>query len=93
MEWLSDLPKNASGNVKIICPACTKTHSKGKEHNKDLSFNVESKAGKCHRCDAIFYVPIKRDDKKVYAKPEWKNTTDIDDNVIKYFEGRNVSQL
>lgn len=86
------LPQNASGNVKIICPACTKTHSKGKEHNKDLSFNVESKTGKCHRCDAVFYVPIKRDDKKVYAKPEWKNTTDIDDNVIKYFEGRKISQ-
>ena len=86
------LPQNASGNVKIICPACAKTHSKGKEHNRDLSFNVESKTGKCHRCDAVFYVPIKRDDKKVYAKPEWKNTTDIDDNVIKYFEGRKISQ-
>lgn len=86
------LPGNTSGNVKIVCPVCSSSHSRGKEHNKDLSFNIDSKTGKCHRCDAVFYVPIKRDDKKVYAKPEWKNTTDIDDNVIKYFEGRKISQ-
>lgn len=87
------LPAKETGNIKIVCPACSKTHSPGNQNNKDLSFNLENKIGNCHRCGAIFYKPrLKSETKKEYSKPVWKNSTDLHDSIIKYFEGRKISQ-
>lgn len=86
-------PSNGSGNVKLVCPACVNTHSKGKQANKDLSFNLETRVGNCHRCRSSFYLPSpKREINKSYVRPMWKNTTEIDDKVIIYLEGRKISQ-
>jgi len=86
-------PSRDTGNVKLVCPACSATHSPGKQRNKDLSFNLETKVGNCHRCGASFFKPtFKSEIKKTYVKPQWKNSTDIDDNVMKYLEGRKISQ-
>lgn len=87
------LPAKQSGNVKIVCPECVKTHSKQNRNNKDLSWNMENNVGTCHRCKRIFFKPtIKREMKKEYIKPIWKNTTTLSDKVIQYFEGRKISQ-
>ena len=48
-------PSRETGNVKLVCPACSATHSPGKQRNKDLSFNLETKVGNCHRCGASFF--------------------------------------
>ena len=88
-----DPPTRESGQVKLICPACIETHSRGKQRNKDLSFDMESKVGKCHRCESTFFKPtFKSEEQKEYIKPVWKNTTNIDDKVIKYLESRKISQ-
>ena len=88
-----DPPARESGQVKLVCPACIETHSRGKQRNKDLSFDLESKVGKCHRCGSTFFKPtFKSEIQKEYIKPVWKNTTDIDDKVIKYIESRKISQ-
>ena len=88
-----NLPNRDSGNIKLICPVCSKTHSSGKQTNKDLSFNLETKVGNCHRCGSHFAKPtFKQESQKTYSKPVWKNTTSIDDKIIKYLEGRKISQ-
>jgi twinkle protein len=82
-----------SGNTKLTCPVCAKDHSPGKQNNKDLSFNLETKLGKCHRCNSSFYVPsTKREVVKIHTKPVWKNNTVIDDKVMQYLESRKISQ-
>ena len=86
-------PAKEVGSIKLSCPSCSKTHSASKQKNKDLSWNLENKVGKCHRCGLSFYKPTLRSEtKKVYTKPVWKNTTTLDNNVIKYLEGRKISQ-
>ena len=88
-----DPPAKETGHVKLICPICYKTHSPQKQKNKDLSWNLENKIGKCHRCGATFYRPtFKNETKKTFVRPVWKNTTTLDTNVIKYLEKRKISQ-
>jgi len=86
-------PARETGNVKLICPVCSKTHGHGKQGNKDLSWNLEKKIGKCHRCGSSFYkYTIRNEMIKNYSRPVWKNSTELDDKVIKYLESRKISQ-
>lgn len=88
-----DLSSTAKGQVKIICPACIDTHSDRNQKNKDLSWSVSENVGNCKRCGEVFYKPIIKETIKNYVKPEWKNTTEIDEKVVKYFENRKISQF
>jgi twinkle protein len=91
--FIVDVPKSDYSQIKISCPVCSGTHSPAKQRNKDLSFNLESKIGKCHRCGKSFVKPSRKpQEKKNYIKPEWKNSTALDENVIKYLEERKISQ-
>jgi twinkle protein len=87
------IPVTAKGQIKIICPSCSETHSDHNKKNKDLSWSVSEHMGNCKRCGDVFYVPIVKEFVKNYVKPEWKNTTDLNDNVVKYFEKRKISQF
>ena len=88
-----NIPVTAKGNIKIICPACINTHKERNQKNKDLSWNVSDGVGNCKRCNEVFYRPIVKEIQKIYSKPEWKNTTELNDKVVKYFEGRKISQF
>ena len=86
-------PTREVGNVKLLCPVCSKSHTIGKQSNKDLSWSQDKKIGNCHRCGSAFYKHTLRSEiKKIYVKPVWKNTTVLDDKIIKYLEGRKISQ-
>jgi len=82
-----DIPVNGKRNIKTACPVCSGESSK--KNAKDLSINNE--VGKCHRCEAVFHLPVEK--KEEYTKPEWQNNTKLSDNVVKYFEGRGISQF
>jgi len=86
-------PAKKMGNVKLICPVCSKSHTPDKQNNRDLSWSLDKKVGNCHRCGSSFYKHIFRSEVvKTYVKPVWKNTTELDDRVIKYLEDRKISQ-
>jgi twinkle protein len=82
-----DLPVNGEDRqVKIYCPECQRLNKK-----KDKSLSVKGGVGSCHKCGSIFHEFVYRE-KKVYARPEWRNKTDLSDPVVKWFEGRRITQ-
>lgn len=77
-----------SGENYFTCPDCSKDRKKSK--NKCFCVNLEKNVGHCSHCD-ITYVLVS-ENKKEYKRPEWKNETKLDDKVVKWFEGRGISQ-
>ncbi|MDR1089677.1 MAG: toprim domain-containing protein [Prevotella sp.] len=86
-----------SGKVKTVCPECQKGARRHK-NDKSLSVNLDEGLYKCHYCGWAGSVGEKRDlynfamEKKVYKKPKWSNKTELSDKLVKYFEGRCISQ-
>lgn len=88
-----DIPISAKGNIRLQCPACIETHSDKNMKNKDVSWSVMNNVGNCKRCGEVFYKPIVKESQKTYAKPQWKNSTELTDKVVNYFESRKISQF
>ena len=86
-EITHDLPAVGDRQTKINCPECLRLGKK-----KDKSLSIKGETGTCHKCGSIFYKKIKRMEKKEYVKPEWSNKTALSDVVVKWFEGRKISQ-
>lgn len=80
--------KKNSGDEAAICPACSQ--SRKKKNDKSLSWNHEKGVGHCFHCSDRFVKSTVK--KKEYARPEWKNKTDLPDKIVKFFEKRNISQ-
>ena len=74
-----------------VCPECS--HNRKKKTAKSFSYNAEKEVGYCNHCEARF-VKHKPFEKKEYLKPtlNWQNFTKISDKVVKWFEGRGISQ-
>jgi len=83
------------GENDIPCPSCSE--DRRKKNLKPLRFNTDKGAGLCHHCGAKFmevksdFVQMEKIARK-YQKPEWKNKTELSDKLVKYFEGRGISQ-
>ncbi|MFA5727469.1 MAG: toprim domain-containing protein, partial [Saccharofermentanaceae bacterium] len=78
---------------KVICPACSHTHSDHNLKNRDVSWSASEKVGNCKRCGEVFFVPMEKEKNKIYTKPIWRNTTELDVKIVKYFESRKISQF
>ena len=94
-SWdLIDLSKvrKSSGEVTTLCPKCS--HTRKKKNDKCLGVNLTEGIAHCNHCDAV----SKRDFEekeytpKVYVIPKWSNTTELPNNVVKWFEGRGIYQ-
>lgn len=76
---------------QMPCPECSA--SRRKKNTKCFSYNAEKEVGYCNHCEARFvkHVPFEQ---KQYVKPniEWQNYTKLSDKVVKWFEGRGISQ-
>lgn len=84
------IPHNKhSGQVATICPQCS--HLRKKSKDKCLGVNLDRKVWHCNHCGWSGGI---REPKSqiVYAKPEWKNRTELPDKVVKWFEGRGIRQ-
>jgi len=79
-----------SGENYMPCPECSKNRKKQKA--KCFSWNNEKQQGKCHNCEASFVLWRPTEKEKEFTAPVWKNKTDISDKVVKWFEGRMISQ-
>lgn len=81
--------------LKVTCPKCSKPGSRA----KDLSVNTVEKVWKCHKASCDFSGSLKEDKpmftqphKKEYILPPFKNNTTLNERVVKYFQGRGISQ-
>jgi twinkle protein len=80
------------GKKYSICPLCSKDRKKDKE--KCLMLDWDRGLGTCQHCGEVIQLHIykKRKTEKNYVKPEWNNNTDLPDKIVKFFEGRKISQ-
>lgn len=74
---------------KTICPECS--HNRRKSKEQIVRWEKSGERGFCHHCETTFYKYESRE-KVVYTVPEWKNSTELTDKAVKYFEGRAISQ-
>jgi twinkle protein len=74
------------------CPLCSM--SRKKKTQKCLMINWDTGIAVCQHCGEIIQMHTfkKKEDVKVYKKPVWKNKTDLSVNVVKWFEGRKITQ-
>lgn len=79
-----------SSEEKFICPLCS--HTRKKKTDKCVSIATAKGTGLCHHCGARFTEKKERKVQKAYIKPEWHNRTQLPDEIIKWFEGRGISQ-
>lgn len=91
-----DIPSHKQGEWSGKCPVCKDNRKPSNRNDKPLMFNVSKGTGKCFNCESVF-VEFKEMVKperieKSYIKPEWRNKTTINQNIVKYFESRNISQ-
>ena len=86
-----DIKANKSGENQMPCPECS--HNRRKKNVKCFSYNVEKQVGYCNHCDTRF-VKHEPHEEKHYVKPkiEFQNFTKLSDKVVKYFDGRGISQ-
>ena len=78
------------GENYMPCPECSKNRKK--QRDKCFSWNNEKALGKCHNCESSFVLWTPTEKNKEFTAPEWKNKTDLTDKVVKWFEGRMISQ-
>jgi twinkle protein len=76
-----------AGEVVCTCPQCSPTRKK--KNDKCLSVNLDKKTWFCHHCGWKGALIEKEQE---YIKPEWKNKTDLSEGLVKWFEGRGISQ-
>lgn len=84
-----DAPMRTIGNVKVVCPKCRERKPPG-YRDKDLSVNVATGQYNCHSGNCDFKGTVAR--KTEYSRPEWKNRTELPSYVVRWFEGRGISQ-
>lgn len=77
------------------CPICSENRKKKTE--KCLSLHWDSGIGQCNHCGerVQLHTYKKRKDIeqiKTYTKPIWKNNTELSAQMVKWFEGRGISQ-
>ncbi len=81
-----------NGTESTQCPACSA--SRKKQRDKCFNWDHNEKVGKCWNCGEAFYEFKKfQGREKTYSRPVWQNKTELTDKVVKYFEGRGISQF
>lgn len=77
------------------CPLCSAQRKIQNQKVKCATIFEDTGLGFCSHCGERFQLHTykKKKEIKVYTKPSWKNNTNLSDNVIKWFEGRGISQF
>ncbi len=87
-----EIPNGKSGNLKTYCPKCR--GSRSNKRDRSLSVNVAEGVFHCHYCGWSGSIHEKEDYKmeQSYIRPRYDNVTSLSDKVVKYFEGRKITQ-
>ena len=93
-EYIIDVKR--SGENSMPCPECSKDRKK--QNAKPFSWDAAKGVGHCLHCGAKFgrklegpYVKSNLTDQS-YVRPEWRNVTELEDDVLKFFTDRGISQ-
>jgi len=93
-EYIIDVKR--SGENSMPCPECSKDRKK--QNAKPFSWDAAKGIGHCLHCGAKFgrklegpYVKSNLTDQS-YVRPEWRNVTELEDDVLKFFTERGISQ-
>lgn len=90
---LGIVTKRNHGSDKVVCPKCI--HTRKNKKDPCLSINLDSGVYNCHNdCGfkGIARNPIYEPKPVVYIKPVFNNNTDLCDAIVKWFQGRGISQ-
>lgn len=85
-----DLPENSNSST---CPKCSHTRKKHKQ--KCLSLNWDKGLGSCNHCGEVIQLhTYKRKEAQIkpYKRPNPPQTYNLSEKVLKFFEGRKISQ-
>jgi twinkle protein len=93
-EYIIDVKR--SGENSMPCPECSKDRKK--QNAKPFSWDADKGIGNCLHCGAKFgrklegpYVKSVAAQQS-YVRPEWRNVTELEDDVLKFFTERGISQ-
>jgi twinkle protein len=93
-EYIIDVKR--SGENSMPCPECSKDRKK--QNAKPFSWDAAKGIGHCLHCGAKFgrklegpYVKSTLTEQS-YVRPEWRNITELEDDVLKFFTDRGISQ-
>lgn len=85
--------KKQTGEESLRCPACSDERKKSRL--KCLGWSHQKNVGRCNHCEAIFYLKPQRRQVKMqrtFVRPKWNNKTELSNKLVKWFEGRCISQ-
>lgn len=71
------------------CPECI---SSDRKNPHDLQYYPDTKTAWCFKCNTTFFEYNPHKKTKDYVLPEWKNKTNLIDEVVRWFIGRMISQ-
>jgi len=84
-----------TGSAKLKCPECI--DSRSNKRDTSLYVRYDSGIAKCFHCEGLSFRDSisKQTERKDYKLPsqEWKNYTNLSDNVIQYLEKRGIKQF
>jgi twinkle protein len=77
------------------CPLCSSSRKKSTE--KCATLHWDDGLGVCHHCGETFQLhtyksKFENNNMKSYVRPEFVNGTELSDALVKWFEGRGISQ-
>lgn len=94
MNWSEvgiDISKvRGQSDSKILCPKCTPTRKN--KSDRSLSVNIAKGVWHCHNCQWTGTVNTTTKIEKIYQVPQWQNTTQLSEAVVKWFADRGISQ-
>ena len=86
----------SAGEERMTCPVCSKDRKKSRV--RCFSWNHEKHTGFCSHCNASFVQQEQKElkyvsrEKRDYTPPVWQNNTKLSEKLVKWFEGRKISQ-
>jgi twinkle protein len=84
-----------SGENSQVCPVCSDDRKPEHRKLKCFSYNAEKEAGNCNHCGRKFVkkgAAMTKPEKIEYKKPTWKNSTNLSEKAVKWFEDRGIKQ-
>ena len=86
-----NLPENVR---RWTCPICSEHRKPQNQKVKVLMIDWDRGLATCQHCGEILQLHTykRKEEKKEYVKPKWNNSTALSDDVVKWFEGRGISQ-
>lgn len=96
IDWeLLDFKGKTTGKILLKCPACSEHRRPQNRNKKCLSVNLDEGVGYCHNCNKATTNKKKQEvENKDYQIPkqDWKNYTDLSDEIVEWLESRKIKQ-